>query len=63
MFLPPGQVSGAFPASGVISPVLGCSLMVLELQGNQLTGSLPSQLTDLSQLQVLNVGSNQLTGT
>ena len=39
------------------------NLRVLELGGNQLTGTIPVELASLSNLERLDLGSNQLTGT
>ena len=38
------------------------SIVVLDLSGNELTGSLPAEIKNLSNLEVLNVSSNKMTG-
>ena len=57
------QVSGP-ELGGIISPALGCSLISLNLQGNHLSGSVPSGITiALPKLQSLNLASNNLSGS
>lgn len=46
----------------LITSALGCSLLEIEAQNNNLSGSLPS-LTSISHLRLLNLGSNKLTGS
>ena len=40
----------------------GCSLIGLQLQSNQLTGTIPADLSALSALQELSLEGNSLTG-
>ena len=39
------------------------ALQVLDLQQNNLTGTLPGQLSVVSQLRLLNLSNNNFTGT
>ncbi len=55
-----GQLDGG-ASYGTLA--FGCNLMDLELHSNQLSGTVPDMLVSLSQLQVLNMADNRLTGT
>jgi Leucine-rich repeat (LRR) protein len=56
--LPNNQLSGTIPDLKSL-----VQLKVLNLAGNQLTGSVPSELGDMNTIEILNLGSNQFTGT
>ena len=43
--------------------MLGCSLMYLDLQGNNISGSLPETIITVQRLKSLSLGQNSITGT
>ena len=56
------QLSGPI-ATEAASSSIGCSLMSMELQNNNLTGTLPSTITeDFPRMQTINIAHNHLTG-
>ena len=59
----PVQLTGHFAGGSGLASIFSCSLMYFELQGNQLSGSLPADLNGMSKLTLLDVAHNSLTGT
>ena len=57
-YIPAGNASAASLAES-----LGCNLSLLDLHGNALSGTVPLQLANLSQLYSLDLAYNQFTGT
>lgn len=49
--------------AGLNFAVLGQTLLHMRLQGNNLMGTIPSSLTQLTALQTIDLSSNQLTGS
>ncbi len=59
------QLTGTFfVQASPFAAALGCSLSVLDLRRNRLTGTLPAEeLAGLSRLQTLNLAHNRFNGT
>ena len=57
-----GSVPAPNSTSVSVVSALGCELWVLQLQYNQLSGSIPD-MSDMPQLVSLNLAYNGLTGT
>ena len=62
-----GFLEGSVPAGNAsaasLAEILGCNLSLLDLHGNALSGTVPLQLANLSQLYSLDLAYNQFTGT
>ena len=48
---------------GSIGALLACSLMEVDLSQNSVSGTIPFQISALSQLQSFNMAYNRLSGT
>ena len=59
------EVGAASPPNdfGSIGALLACSLMEVDLSQNSLSGTVPFQISAMSQLQTLNMAYNRLSGT
>ena len=55
-------MGGSLPSDSNIYDPLSCSLVLLELSNNALTGTVPSALDQLTALQTLELHDNRFTG-
>ena len=60
---PAVQLLGQLDVARGLATLFSCSMMYFELQGNQISGSLPADLNGLSKLTLLDLAHNNMTGT